>query len=85
MTIKVEAGGKSPPIQIPIGDWCRLCDALGVAPEATTQSVVEKAELLRQLLRDARSKASPDLPDSVNRSPNRPEDPNDPEDIDLTL
>ena len=43
-------------IKIPIGQWCALCDALHVAPDTSTEDVVEKARLLYELLIEARKK-----------------------------
>ena len=46
MRIEITSGGKSPPVEITIDLWCRLCDAVGRSPESEVGEIVEAAERL---------------------------------------
>jgi len=53
--VEVSVGGKSPPVQVPIELWCRLCDAARTPPDTEVERVVVKVEAMRQTLRAVNS------------------------------
>lgn len=43
-------GKKDKPIKINLGEWCRLCDEIGVPPDANMELIIKAAKIKEDLL-----------------------------------